>query len=389
MTMAGEPGSSTKRDDKQDGRPATALGTEAGIACALCGCQVEAKSSIDVGALTRAYRRVYRVDISRLTHDGGTIRFHQCGNCGLQSFHPPSPGDGDFYSQLSRWFDGRFSAKWWAAHHRKDLDDKAAETGSSGPRSAMFRAAPPTLRNRVRPWDREEFEFASGFIEAGMSVLEVGCGKCAFWDAFREKECAAVRYIGLELDPAAVAADVARQIDVRAELIEDHAQAAAGQYDVVCFFQVLEHVVDLRSFLDGCLRCLKPGGHLIFSVPNARSFLGRQPDNILNMPPHHVTWWTELPIRYLAADRRLAVEAIVEDDLAAVHRGDFVKVLAMNYLKRLFRVPVQFELEGSSYRIRRYLAAIAARLLAPSLTGIEFVARGHSITAVLRKAPSV
>jgi hypothetical protein len=83
---------------------------------------------------------------------------------------------------------------------------------------------------------------------------------------------------------------------------------------------------------------------------------------------------------------QLDVETIVEDILGPYYSRDFVKVLAMNYLRGLFKLRTQFELEGSSYRARRYLAAIAARLLTRGMTGIGSVARGHSITAVLRKA---
>jgi 2-polyprenyl-3-methyl-5-hydroxy-6-metoxy-1,4-benzoquinol methylase len=352
------------------------------VSCSLCGSAVVRKDSLNPGALMRAYQRVHHVNVAHLMQDVREIWFCECPNCGLRSFSPSVQGDGNFYAELAKGLDS-FASKWVASHFPVDRERK--EAAASPPRKAAFRAAPPTLLYET-PWgSRQDFEFASGYIQAGMSVLEVGCGGCRFWDSIQQNIRSEIRYVGLEIDPAAVAMDVARHIDVRAELVEDHARAAAAQYDVVCFFQVLEHIVDLRSFLDARLCCLKPGGRLIFSLPNARSFLGHQPDNILNMPPHHVTWWTEIPIRYLAADLQLDVETIVEDILGPYYTRDFVKVLAMNYLRGLFKVRTQFELEGSSYRAWRYVAAIAARLLTPGLTGIGSVARGHSITAVLRK----
>jgi len=362
--------------------PATEDTDDGGVFCPLCGSAVVRKGSINAGALTRAYQRLHQVSVAHLMHDVREIQFCECPNCGLRSFSPPIQGDGNFYADLAKGLDS-FASKWVASHVPVDGEHK--ETAASRLRKAAFRAAPSTLLYETPRGSRQEFEFASGYIQAGMSVLEVGCGGCGFWDCLQQDIRSEIHYVGLEIDPAAVAMDVARHIDVRAELVEDHARAAAAQYDVVCLFQVLEHIVDLRSFLDACLCCLKPGGRLIFSVPNARSFLGHQPDNILNMPPHHVTWWTELPIRYLAADLQLDVETIVEDILGPYYSRDFVKVLAMNYLRRLFKIRTQFELEGSSYRARRYVAAIAARLLTPGLPEIGSVARGHSITAVLRK----
>lgn len=333
------------------------------MSCPLCGSTVVPKGSINPGALARAYQRTHQVDIDHLMRDVEQIQFCECPNCGLGSFSPPVPGDGIFYADLAR--------------SRGDSIIRR--------RKAAFRVAPSTLLYETPVGSRQEFEFASGYIEARMTVLEVGCGGCRFWDSLHPDIRNAIKYVGLEIDPTAVATGRARHIDVRAERIEDHTRTILAQYDVVCLFQVLEHVVDLQSFLRACLSCLRPGGHLIFSVPNARSFLGYQPDNILNMPPHHVTWWTELPIRYLAKDLDLAVETIVEDIVEPFYSRDFVKTLAVNYLRRLFRVRTKFELEGWSYRARRYAAAIAARLLTPGLAEIGSVARGHSITAVLKK----
>jgi SAM-dependent methyltransferase len=331
-------------------------------------------SAVDTGALQRAYFRKYRVDIAHLINGKEKLRFGACPVCGLQSFDPAMPGDGDFYAQLSAWFDSHFPVDW-------TRDEIAAPPVQR----KTLRQVPPALLQPPDPASRQEFELAHDYIQTGMSVLEVGCGKCYFWRSLQPGIRAGIRYVGLELDPAAVAAGNARQIDVRAELIEQHAVTAAEQYDVVCFFQVLEHIVEIRSFIDACLRCLKPGGYLIFSVPNGRSFLGFQPDNILNMPPHHVTWWTEMPIRYLASEARLRLETIAEDDLMPFNGRDFAKVLAMNYLRQLFRVQPRFELEGYAYMARRYAAAVASRLLARSMTGIGAAARGHSITAALQK----
>jgi 2-polyprenyl-3-methyl-5-hydroxy-6-metoxy-1,4-benzoquinol methylase len=341
--------------------------------CALCASAVVRKAGIDAGALSRAYKRIHGIDITHLVHDVKEIEFRECPNCGLLSFSPPIAGDSKFYAELSAWFDSRFHS-----------DGKRDEAIPPRARRAGLPQIPPALLQQTDPRSRQEFDLASAYIDRGMSVLEVGCGKCFFWNSLPANIRADTRYVGLELDLSAVAAGKARQIDVRAELIEQHASTAMAQYDVVCFFQVLEHIIDIRSFLDACVRCLKPGGRLIFSVPNARSFLGHQPDNILNMPPHHVTWWTEMPIRNLAAELQLQVETVVEDDLTPFYDRDFGKVLAMNYFRRLFKVQHQFELEGFSYLARRYISAVASRLLAPCVTGVGSTARGHSITAVLR-----
>lgn len=42
----------------------------------------------------------------------------------------------------------------------------------------------------------------------------------------------------------------------------------AGQFDVVTAFDVIEHVVDVGSFLQDARRVLKPGGTFVFQTPN-------------------------------------------------------------------------------------------------------------------------
>lgn len=41
-----------------------------------------------------------------------------------------------------------------------------------------------------------------------------------------------------------------------------------SQFDVVTFFQVLEHIADVHSFLTSALLTLKTGGKVILAVPN-------------------------------------------------------------------------------------------------------------------------
>lgn len=79
---------------------------------------------------------------------------------------------------------------------------------------------------------------------------------------------------------------------VLGESIERHAEVNPEAYDVVCAFQVLEHVTSIQSFLTGALKAVKPGGRLLFSVPNNEPYFQRFAKyEVLNLPPHHVGLW--------------------------------------------------------------------------------------------------
>jgi SAM-dependent methyltransferase len=61
-------------------------------------------------------------------------------------------------------------------------------------------------------------------------------------------------------------------------------------FDLITFFEVLEHQPDPAKFFDGIKRLLKPDGMIAGSLPNRDRYIVRNrfsPDN----PPHHFTFW--------------------------------------------------------------------------------------------------
>ena len=76
------------------------------------------------------------------------------------------------------------------------------------------------------------------------------------------------------------------------------------RFDVVCAFQVLEHVADPLAFIAEAKARLNPGGLLFIGVPNRESYVGRLRDFPLDMPPHHVMRWSRRALAALACRRR-------------------------------------------------------------------------------------
>jgi hypothetical protein len=55
----------------------------------------------------------------------------------------------------------------------------------------------------------------------------------------------------------------------------------------------MESVEDVKGSIEASLDALKPGGDLIFSVPNNESFIKDCTGSVLNLPPHHKSLWDE------------------------------------------------------------------------------------------------
>jgi SAM-dependent methyltransferase len=103
-------------------------------------------------------------------------------------------------------------------------------------------------------------------------LLDVGCAAGFFLDESRR---AGWDVVGV--DVSAWARDKARGdlgLDVRPSL-DEVARRESGTFDVVTFFQVLEHLADPQTALRLGHACLKPGGLLMIEAWDSRSWTAR------------------------------------------------------------------------------------------------------------------
>jgi 2-polyprenyl-3-methyl-5-hydroxy-6-metoxy-1,4-benzoquinol methylase len=96
-------------------------------------------------------------------------------------------------------------------------------------------------------------------------VLEIGC---ATGDLLSRMQKEGARVKGLEISD--YAADIARKrgSDVTTGTIEDYVVADRLRFDVVMAFEVIEHVLSPKRFLDHVASLLDKGGLFILSTPN-------------------------------------------------------------------------------------------------------------------------
>ena len=99
-------------------------------------------------------------------------------------------------------------------------------------------------------------------------VLDVGCSRGAFGVELK-RLCSSRVVFGIE--PTAAADYAKTRLDgvVRGSFPEDF-PIEWGRFDVLCFNDVLEHLVDPWNVLKQSRRFLAPGGAVVASIPNVR-----------------------------------------------------------------------------------------------------------------------
>lgn len=113
-------------------------------------------------------------------------------------------------------------------------------------------------------WDDERrFEMLKTTLP-NQRLLDFGCGAAGF---LRRARRLASEVTGIELE-ARVRDYWAGQIHILPSL-----EFAAGEYDLVTAFHVIEHLPDPRSMLASLARKLKPEGRMIIEVPSSEDAL--------------------------------------------------------------------------------------------------------------------
>lgn len=189
---------------------------------------------------------VFEVRDWLLNKPENTSRLVRCQNCGLIYQNPrPTPEEiGQFYPP---------------EYENFEVDQEKNKSSR-----LMQRVMQYGINKRRRAVLREK---TSG------SLLDVGCATGIFLETMRAAPGWQLK--GVEIsDHAASIAREQKNLDVVTGTLEQ-AKFADSQFDVVTLWDVLEHLHDPAGSLKEIRRILKPGGVLVFRVPNGGSLDAR------------------------------------------------------------------------------------------------------------------
>ena len=164
------------------------------------------------------------------------------------------------------------------------------------------------------------------------ALLDIGCGTGNFLAASHH---AGYRVTGLELDRnAASFAEQLLDVDTVLPLtitgfVERHPEA---KFDVVTFFEVLEHQAAPREFLDRVRACLRSGGLIALSVPNRYRWL-TGPD-VLDYPPNHFLRWSAAALTKFLSAQGFEILSLREQPPGITHTAQMINMALRTGLTR-------------------------------------------------------
>ncbi len=181
---------------------------------------------------------------------GASATLHVCGTCGFGMFLPALPGTPEFYADVTQ-KDYYNADKWEFWHALADI--------------ARFESP---------------------------HLLEVGCGEGQFLDFVRSQLPNVTTY-GYDINPgAAVVAGLKKHTVFTGDLKDVFPKIEQEKgFDIICLFQLLEHLADPVGFLKDLNLLLKPEGVILIGVPDIEGPIRHFPNSLTELPPHHLTQW--------------------------------------------------------------------------------------------------
>jgi SAM-dependent methyltransferase len=169
-----------------------------------------------------------------------------------------------------------------------------------------------------------KYFFADALAPRGGELLDIGCGTGNFLEAARN---AGYGVTGTELDGnAARFAKERLGLDrvLPLTIAEFARQYPDEKFDVVTFFEVLEHQTEPLEFVRDVRACLKPRAVIALSVPNRERWL-TGPD-VLDYPPNHFLRWNAAALRNFLTANGFEVLSVREQPAGVWHTAHMLNM---------------------------------------------------------------
>ncbi|MEM6781641.1 MAG: bifunctional 2-polyprenyl-6-hydroxyphenol methylase/3-demethylubiquinol 3-O-methyltransferase UbiG [Pseudomonadota bacterium] len=144
----------------------------------------------------------------------------------------------------------------------------------NGPFKPLHRLNPVRLEYiKGQICDHFSLDFENRHALKGLKILDIGCGGGLVCEPMARMG-ADITGVDADANAIEVANAHADEMGLNVTYINGAAEDLNEKYDVVLALEVIEHVIDMRGFVNTCMGLCKPDGLVIFSTLNrtAKSF---------------------------------------------------------------------------------------------------------------------
>jgi SAM-dependent methyltransferase len=239
-------------------------------------------------------------------------------------------------------------------------------------------------------WEyRKALAFIGALTQGRRKLLEVGAGDGRFVRMVSPSLVRREDVFATEFSEYGIAQ--LQKLGVRAESVDFRSlsqERLGGPVDLVCLFQVLEHLDDLDGVFRRLGELCGEGGHVLIATPSDAAIeFNERYGALLDMPPNHLTLWNRDAIAMLAGRHGFrVVEHSYEPRRWFANASQFLKYRFLRVAQRGGSLPnVIWSIKST--RLRNVLAALwlgcSLPGSAPSLLRLWKAGSGESQFAVL------
>lgn len=256
----------------------------------------------------------------------------RCGSCGFGYANPYVAGDSIFYS-LAYERSSYPAWKWEYAQTKTVIAKIASQT------------RPDTLR-----------------------LLEIGAGNGAFVRKIAPELVAKENVLCLEYSDYGQKQILDYGVECRREDVRALDPSLSGKFNLICMFQVLEHMDKLDELFKKLNFLTTEGAHLFIAVPNPKRIqFNETTGSLLDLPPNHIGRWNRSGFEWMgSAHGWQLVEHLIEPKNIA---DTLKQQIAYRYL-RVSQDPSSF-----ANRIERIKLGLFRKPLKSALAGIYALGR--------------
>ncbi len=202
----------------------------------------------------------------------GHAFFHCCG-CDVRYQYPRLDPDDE--------------AHFYAAEFEGFMEGRAGRQGGWRGAEEHIHANEQTRVRRLR--------YLAPMLTPASQLLEVGCSS-----GFMLLPLVEAGHVCVGIEPSGVFRDFlkAKGLRIFGSLDEMTDSIPSLRFDTILHFFVMEHIADPRSFLLSQLELLKPGGKIIFEIPNVADALY----SVMDIPAFERFYWSIAHAWYFSED---------------------------------------------------------------------------------------